>query len=437
MQRVAPQSLTGPRAYFTAFDPKIVDRTEAARRDELQINCERKLKLLLLLKTNVVCAASHLRSPIAHRMFQSNKVLLENGIVIPALRDNYESVDMAVDAAPDVKAFYRDHVSMVVDWPLSDNTTWFRDKFIDEISKPKSVLRCNATGLSQASVDRFIALHQESHGLGREPIDSWASGLSETDRRVILAFREFIYHLSGARVVNCESALPQEEYLDFDLADLSQQRTRLSDDMVFWKIFLEQALSTLQMRALPIELLDILTFQDILQLRAPLLSTEFQRQYDELLRSAVGLIRGENPPLIENIERLDKIRRSIETAFSEVFDKEIMPFLKKRSPGFRRSLLSNSVSVALGVVGLGLLPSLGLIAPVVASSVSLLKDSTSFFCNVNDFRNTPSNLLELVKSKEQAIQMILARNHSGAEDIMMLDVVNSLTSTIAERMKIF
>jgi hypothetical protein len=70
MRRTNPLELCGPRAYFTAFDPKIVARSGDS--SELRLQCERKLKLLLLLKSRVVCAASHLSSPIAHAIFRAN-----------------------------------------------------------------------------------------------------------------------------------------------------------------------------------------------------------------------------------------------------------------------------------------------------------------------------------------------------------------------------
>jgi hypothetical protein len=58
MERIDPKSLVGPRAYFTDFDHRIVERTRDLPR--LRKAGERKLKGLLLVKGQIVCAAAHL-----------------------------------------------------------------------------------------------------------------------------------------------------------------------------------------------------------------------------------------------------------------------------------------------------------------------------------------------------------------------------------------
>jgi len=89
--------------------------------------------------------------------------------------------------------------------------------------------------------------------------------------------------MSGARVVNCESALPQENYIDYSLTDFSKHRVMLSDTQVFLKIFFELAFETLYRNALPVEVLDILSFEDIHCLRKPLENSSFRRKYDNLI----------------------------------------------------------------------------------------------------------------------------------------------------------
>ena len=90
MKRINPNSLYGPRAYFTDIDEKIVrfklDRN-AYRRE-----VERRLKILLIIKNTIVCAASHLAHEFAYTFFRSNPILLEKKIVIPALRRDKQHV---------------------------------------------------------------------------------------------------------------------------------------------------------------------------------------------------------------------------------------------------------------------------------------------------------------------------------------------------------
>ena len=124
--------------------------------------------------------------------------------------------------------------------------------------------------------------------LGRETIDRASKGLPLKYRRLLQAYRKLLYHVSGARVVNCESALPQENYIDYDLADLQQRRDRLSEEQVLWKLLVELVLDSLQRAVLPIEMLDAISLEDVVKIREPLLASNFQQKYDELIRSVVA-----------------------------------------------------------------------------------------------------------------------------------------------------
>lgn len=384
----------------------------------------------------MVCAASHLKSPIAQEIFRKNTFLLKEGHVTPALRESVESIheafrvstDSPFVATEDVAKFYDEHVADVVTWNLEENSNWFRDRFIEELRNPRSVVRLNAKGLTEESVSEFIALSAGKPLIDRQLVTTWTQSMDSEDRDVLLAFRELIYHVSGARVVNCEGSLPQEEYLDFDLTDLSQKRTRLNDEMVFWKIFVEQALHTLQMRSLPVELLDVLDFADVLAIRQPLLDSDFQAKYDELTRTAISLAREGAPLLVESVERLEVIRSGIEKTFNEIFDKELPHFIRKKSRVSAQELVSNSVSVGLGL--LGLIPGVG----TAASAISLAKDSTALYFNVVDFRATPQSLLEVVARREEAIRKLATRR--PLEETLMYDMVDLLFSTIRERIKL-
>ena len=86
MKRINPSSFSGPRAYFTDFDHRIVTRTSNLQ--TLKRKGERKLKALLLLKGQIVCAASHLATRFAYEFFEINPILLTSGAIIPAFRSD-------------------------------------------------------------------------------------------------------------------------------------------------------------------------------------------------------------------------------------------------------------------------------------------------------------------------------------------------------------
>lgn len=431
MKRISPGSMTGPRAYFTAFDPQIVSRSR--NREELTRTCERRLKMLLLLKSRVVCAASHMKSPIAESVFRSNPFLLELGLVIPALRDTADSIRGAFEAStespqscePHLASYYDDIVSAVVIWNVEETSASFRQQFFAELTNPQSVVRMNARGVSDTAVAELAERCTGHTHFDRLAVESWAAPLNHGDREVVLAFRELIYHFAGARVVHCESSLPQEEYLDFDLADMSQQRTRLSDHTIFWKLFVEHAFASLQMRAVPVELLDLLEYRDIALIREPLLQIGFQEKYDELVQMAIDTARGPAPPLLENLERLEQIRATLDATFTAVFDEELPKCLRRRAPAIQHALASNGVSFGLGLAGL--VPGLG----SVVSAGGLLKDSIALCFNLAHLHPSSAPILDAARRREQAIRDLCLR--LPAEDAPMLDMVALLSSVIQER----
>jgi hypothetical protein len=158
--------------------------------------------------------------------------------------------------------------------------------------------------------------------LDRAKIDSIATRLNPKERRVIINFRELIYHMSGARVVNCESTLLQENYIDYSLADIKHRQILLSELEIFWKIFLELAFETMHKTAVPLELLDLLSFKDICELRQPIERSPFKDRYDELIRKSVTSISKNDPDkILYNIEELLSIKEKISEEFELIFEK--------------------------------------------------------------------------------------------------------------------
>lgn len=113
MERINPTNFYGHRAYFTDFDYKVVRlkyNREAYRRE-----MERNLKIIFLTKNTVICAASHLTLEFAYNLFTNNPILLNNEMIIPALREDQEHVvdylnekKIEKSLKEDIETFYRD-----------------------------------------------------------------------------------------------------------------------------------------------------------------------------------------------------------------------------------------------------------------------------------------------------------------------------------------
>ena len=159
IRQLSPKTLTGPRTYFTDLDPKDSDFNE---QDML-----RRLKLQLLLKKTVVIAASSLFHDTGLTLFQTNQGLipaLEQGVIVPALRDQYLTpeeffVDKA-DYSPQSRRFFTAHVRYTVPWNLAEASEWFRQQLFLALVNPESVLRKGA-GISEVEARQMAMLIEQ------------------------------------------------------------------------------------------------------------------------------------------------------------------------------------------------------------------------------------------------------------------------------------
>ena len=224
MERIEPSSFYGPRAYFTTFDYRIIARTDDV--DSLRLDVERQLKMLLLTKATVVCAASHLLSDVSFDILQRNPVLLEKSLVVPAMRrDKRDMKDVAEGRNfPDaqrreMEAYYRDHLNRVVNWDLQDNSRYLRNSLLHQLRDSKSVLSNRVTAKSRKHLQRLIVILSSSETIARGMIEEFSESLANEGHRRLLDLRELLYHISGARAINCKT--PSRSRITWTMARMS------------------------------------------------------------------------------------------------------------------------------------------------------------------------------------------------------------------------
>jgi len=451
MIRIDPADLQGPKAYFTDFDYKIVrykHNKEAYRRE-----VERRLKIILLTKNTVVCAASHLTHKFAYNLFKDNPILLNENMILPALRKDIEHItDYLEENLPgeyplaqdlgttsylkeNMTDFYKYHVNNVVDWELTEIAAWFRENLLKALNNDNSVIRRNLTDLPNGKLHFLINGIEKNDILTRELILKNISTWGSKEQKTLLNFINLVYHMFGARVVNCESSLPQENYIDYTLTDFSEHRVMLSDTQVFLKIFLELAFETLNKNTFPVELLDILSFEDIFYLRKPLENISFCRKYDDLIKTCVQGIRDSetnSDVVVCDIDKPLEILEQLSNTFEEVFKQELPEFLKKTHKQTSKELQKSTLSLGLGVAGF--VP----FVSTIASSLSLCPTVREVFINLNQcFRNRKEindyNLI--LKNKEKTLHQMIEK-YPSSESSTMLDALDLITNTISAKIKI-
>jgi len=307
-----PEHLTGPRTYFTDLDPHDEDFCE---QDVL-----RKLKLQLLLKKTVVIAASSLFHDLGYRLFTEHPDLvpaLEQGILVPALRDQFATPEVFLKSKPEFslasRNFFLSHTKIVIPWSLSEASGWFKRKLLEALQHPDSVLRKGA-GITETEAhdlaarveDRIAAEPKDSQFLQRTHIRDVASGLDDAKRTFLESYGHLLYRLLGAYVVKSEGHFPQA---NLTRLHLTADEAKLADTGVFWDLYIEAVLSAVNsVVQLTPDRLDRLTFKDILAIRRQFFETGFSEEYDKLIVAA------KEDTVIADPERLILRMQEINTA---------------------------------------------------------------------------------------------------------------------------
>jgi hypothetical protein len=261
-------------------------------------------------------------------------------------------------------------------------------------------------------------------------LDEGAKQLPPAAHTMLMSFGALLYHVFGAKSVDSESCLPQENYVDHDLADIEQRRTRLSEDQIFQKVFLEAALDTLQKEYIPLEFLDYLSFQDIVLIRKPIEDSDFRTEYDRFTRACIESVTKGDTTRILDVQALESIRERLKKSFDVVFNKELRPFLKKKARESGKALLGSSSSLALDIVGF--IP----VASVPAGAISAIRDSRAWMFNVQDVWSDVLVMRDQTKLLDRRRTLLekYISDQSLSDKATMLDLVDLLMKTIAKKM---
>lgn len=148
-------------------------------------------------------------------------------------------------------------------------------------------------------------------------------------------YRALLYNVSGARVVNCENSLDQENMLyDYSVADIENRKTILSNIQIFHKILVEQIFEYHESVGFPLSFLDKLSFEDILKIREVLGQREFVLKYNELIESSSKIINSDEYVDFYRIEQLFKISEDLYNNFFSQIEKEVKHYVKTNNRDF-------------------------------------------------------------------------------------------------------
>lgn len=325
---ILPNTLSGPRSYFTDIDPtdQYYNKKDAIA----------KLKLQLLTKERIVIAASSLFHDIGLEIFKDNNDLvsvLEDGIIVPAIRNEFEGVEdffnNKTEYSEKSKSFFTQHVGYSIPWDLMENSNWFKQHFFKALSDPNSVLRIKGGLNEQQSLDisgklneLIISENQSNQFLQRKHIQEAAKNYPSRLESFLNNYANLVYRLSGSRVVNSEGHFPQSNLTKLEIAG---NEKILSDDNIFWDIYSETVFSYLGTAIrLSANRLDNLTFSDILKIRQSFFDIGFSHEYDNLISLVKQKVDISDPDrLILHMYEISRVAIKLKDSFSEKVKSEL------------------------------------------------------------------------------------------------------------------
>ncbi|VAX18955.1 hypothetical protein MNBD_IGNAVI01-1339 [hydrothermal vent metagenome] len=395
IEELLPDTLSGPRSYFTDIDPNVPESGN--------IDAIRKLKLQLLTKEKIVVAASSLFHDIWYEIIKHDQGLIDSlryGIIIPAIRSVFKGVNgffIEKEYPSSNKDFFIENVAYSVPWKLEDNANWFRTQYMEGLNNTESVLRRVASFSDDEAAlirDKLVSLIEcETEGqqfLQRKHIKQAAKLVSHDKETLLIDYSNLIYRISGSIVVKSEGHFPQSNLIKIAIVG---NEGVLKDENIFWDIYAEAVFTLLgtAIRLTPGRL-DSLTFSDILKIRKTFFDIGFTGDYDDLLKSVKESVNINDPEkLILHAHEIATTAVKLRDSFSEKVKNE----LSKNDSKMREeslwqiasgiSIVSNPiVGAAVGIVStLKSLPEIT--APFSKSLSNALEERYQW---IKDFINT-------------------------------------------------
>jgi hypothetical protein len=266
-----------------------------------------------------------------------------------------------------------------------------------ELTTPSSILRTNLQTTEDSKIDYLAKKISEHDTLSRGIIDKYSIGLPKNSRKVLRDFRELMYHITGASFLNCESAIPREEYFDYSDIDLTRNDLYISQYAIFRKLFLEIIYNSLYENIFYAEIIDSLSFEDILAIRSIIDESVFIEKYNLLTKVTSGLLNNENiDSIFSNMDDILHVSNEIHKNFTNEIDKEILLLEKRKSRKLNDKIIYNFISLFSSILSF-IIPPAGIISTALTmndSVPSLISNVSAIMTKKNsNFRNTNGELL--------------------------------------------
>lgn len=205
----------GSKIYFTEGDHS-AQRFYRISADDFNV----KIKLWLLLVDHMILSAGHmLHSPLTFDWLKQNRKVIselqgENAI-LPSLREDREGFREFVTKDPegeDQPTLLRNQKDILVkraeilsdvfqtaiSWSPIDESHWFRDAIVKDLTDKDSPLRKRMVGISKVAIEQLATDIGSLKFLNRETLVGFVRRHCPKRERLLLRYGDIFYYLSGA-----------------------------------------------------------------------------------------------------------------------------------------------------------------------------------------------------------------------------------------------
>lgn len=435
MDIVLPDSINESRVYFTELDRVTYSQVAWTKEDieEIIRNLERKIKLLALTKGHVVIAASHLlESELAHEILLNHPRLFSEGVIVPALRSEFTGFESYLEsklASEKQAALYTgesvremahmldSNVSLAVKWDVNQTAGWFRERLIADMSDERSLLRLCLRERGSVIPPTMVSHISEVPRLGRPDVYSAAKATGDKNLwHIVSQYADFLYYLSGARAVSSEGVLPQENLMDYSLSDLAGGRTHLPEIHVFFKIFIDIVKTGVNTH-FPLDVLDVLQIEDVLDLHALAVEKRFVEKYNLIQRKTKdGLAIHDPERLVLLMDELEQFEHQLHGEYGKAIEREM--------PRYAKNIKKSRVAKVLNSTARLVIPAWG----TVTDMKDMVISGIEYAGMDNIVQKTHQRIERLIKVFERFVD-----GTSLEEKPVLLDFVNGIKERYIRR----
>ncbi len=269
------------------------------------------------------------------------------------LAEGKESIQYEGKARRDMAQMLDSQSALAIKWEVSQTSGWFKERLLSDMKDEQSLLRLCLREGGTVIPAGLVSRIGDFPRLSRQ--DVYVSAKETGNKNlwhILCEYTDFLYYLSGARAVCSEGLLPQENLIDFSLSDLANGRTRLSDAEVFFKIFVDLIKTTTHTH-FPLDMLDALTINDVLDLHSVAVEDRFVDKYNAIQeKTKSGLTIHDPERLVLVMEELEELERQLHIEYNVALKKELPRHLRNHKKAKAAKFLNATASLFVSPWGI-------------------------------------------------------------------------------------